>query len=81
MKTVQMTLDETLLKEVDKIVKKRHTTRSAFTRKALLNSIKEERIQELEEKQIKGYKNSSSIQDDLCMIKENEMWDNFNDTW
>ena len=35
MKTVQMTLDEDLLKSVDQAVKKLQTSRSAFTRDAL----------------------------------------------
>jgi len=35
MKTVQMTLDDELVEAVDALVKKLHTTRSAFTRKAL----------------------------------------------
>ena len=35
MKTVQMTLDENLVKAVDSAAKKLGTTRSAFTRQAL----------------------------------------------
>jgi len=40
MKTVQMTLDENLIKSVDKIVKAIGTTRSAFTRDALRQALK-----------------------------------------
>jgi metal-responsive CopG/Arc/MetJ family transcriptional regulator len=35
MKTVQMTLDDALVQEVDQVVKKLGTRRSAFTREAL----------------------------------------------
>ena len=40
MRTIQMTLDEKLIEEVDKIVKELETTRSAFTRAALRNAVK-----------------------------------------
>lgn len=44
MKTIQMTFNEDLLAEVDRIVKELGTTRSAFTRRALkiaINELKE----------------------------------------
>ena len=41
MKTVQMTLDENLVKAVDRAAKKLRTTRSAFTRQALRSALKE----------------------------------------
>lgn len=40
MKTVQMTLDEDLVRSVDRVVKKIHTTRSAFTRDALRDALR-----------------------------------------
>ena len=40
MRTVQMTLDDELVDEVDKVVKKLKTTRSAFARQALRAAIK-----------------------------------------
>ena len=56
MKTVQMTLDENLVKAVDSAAKKLRTTRSAFTREALRSALKEVRARELESKQREGYK-------------------------
>jgi metal-responsive CopG/Arc/MetJ family transcriptional regulator len=41
MKTIQMTFNEDLLAEVDRIVKKLGTTRSAFTRRALQATVDE----------------------------------------
>jgi len=41
MRTIQMTLDENLVASVDRVVKKLKTTRSAFTRKALKDAIKQ----------------------------------------
>ena len=56
MKTVQMTLDENLVKAVDSAAKKLGTTRSAFTRGALRSALKEVHIRELESKHRAGYK-------------------------
>jgi metal-responsive CopG/Arc/MetJ family transcriptional regulator len=56
MKTVQMTLDENLVKAVDSVAKKLGTTRSAFTRQALRSALKEVRVKELESRHRQGYK-------------------------
>ena len=56
MKTVQMTLDETLVKAVDSAAKKLGTTRSAFTRGALRSALKEAHVKELESKHRESYK-------------------------
>jgi len=56
MKTVQMTLDETLVKAVDSAAKKLRTTRSAFTREALRSALREVRVRDLESKHREGYK-------------------------
>jgi len=56
MRTVQMTLDEELLKLVDKIIKELKTTRSSFTRKALREEIKRLNIKRREDKHRMGYK-------------------------
>jgi metal-responsive CopG/Arc/MetJ family transcriptional regulator len=54
-KTVQMTLDEQLVKAVDNAAWKLGTTRSDFTREALRSALKEVRIRELESKHREGY--------------------------
>lgn len=55
MRTIQMTLDEDLVTEVDATVRKLHTTRSAFARKALKEAIEQVKINMLEKKHKKGY--------------------------
>ena len=55
MKTVQMTLDDDLVSQVDKIVERLGTTRSAFTREALRRALEEIRIEALEEQHRRGY--------------------------
>ena len=73
---------EKLLNEVDKIVKRKHTSSSSYTRQTLTKAIKEEKIKELEEQHIKDYMKNPNPQDDISLINENEsLWSEFNDTW
>jgi len=71
MKTIQMTLDEELIKSVDIVVKKLHTTRSAFTRSALRQAITTYNMKKLEKKHREGY-HSQPVQSDEFEFWENE---------
>ena len=51
-----MTLDDQLIKLVDKAAKNLKTSRSAFTRDALRDALKRLHVSRLEQKHIKGYK-------------------------
>ena len=55
MKTVQMTIDESLLTEVDKVIQSLNTTRSAFMREALQLALRQYRIDLLEQQHAEGY--------------------------
>jgi metal-responsive CopG/Arc/MetJ family transcriptional regulator len=55
MKTIQMTIDEPLLAEVDRVTQSLHTTRSAFIREALQLALQKYKILELEKKHAEGY--------------------------
>mgnify|MGYP003519734001 FL=1 len=55
MKTIQMTIDERLLKLVDKMSRARMTNRSAFIRQALEAEIRRLRIREDETRHAEGY--------------------------
>ena len=55
MLTIQMTLDERLVAEVDRVVKRKGTTRSAFTREALRLALRRMREEELEQQHRHGY--------------------------
>ena len=55
MKTIQMTIDEPLLTEVDEMIKTLHTTRSAFIRDALQLALHQQKIKALEQKHAEGY--------------------------
>ena len=73
MKTVQMTLDDQLVLEVDKVVKKLKTSRSAFARKALQFAVSDFYVKQLEEKQIKGYQKHPVHSDEFIELEE-ESW-------
>ena len=55
MKTIQMTIDEPLLDEVDRVIHDLKTTRSAFIRKALQLALRQYAISKLEEQHAEGY--------------------------
>jgi len=55
MKTIQMTIDDRLLKLVDKMSRERKTTRSAFIRDALEAEIRRQRTLEEEARHAEGY--------------------------
>ena len=55
MKTIQMTIDESLLAEVDRAIGALDITRSAFIREALQLALWQYKIRQMEEKQAEGY--------------------------
>ena len=55
MTTIQMTLEEDLLDELDRTVKKMRTTRSALIRESIKQHLKSLHIRQLEAKHRAGY--------------------------
>ncbi|MBN2440517.1 MAG: ribbon-helix-helix protein, CopG family [Spirochaetales bacterium] len=74
MKTIQMTLDEELIKEIDVEIKKMGTTRSAFTRNALRNFLNYLHNLELEEKHRTGYKNTPAKPNEFDVWEDEHVW-------
>ena len=74
MKTVQMTLDETLVKAVDSAAKKLGTTRSAFTRGALRSALKEVHVRDLESKHREGYKRRPAKRGEFSGWESEQVW-------
>ena len=74
MKTVQMTLDDELVDAVDAVVKKLHTTRSAFTRKALRDAMEGIRMKQLEEKQKAGYQRKPVSTTEFDVWDSEQQW-------
>ena len=74
MRTIQMTLDEDLVAAVDRIVKKLKTTRSAFTRKALKEAIRQENIAMLEKKHREGYERYPVGKTEFSVWESEQEW-------
>ena len=55
MKTIQMTIDESLLAEVDRVIQTLNTTRSAFVRQALRLALRRHSIAKMEKQHAEGY--------------------------
>ena len=74
MRTVQMTLDDELVDEVDLIVKKLKTSRSEFTRNALKGAVIRIKERELEKKHEKGYKNHLAGKNEFRIWENEQCW-------
>ncbi len=74
MRTIQMTLDDDLAAAVDTVVKKLKTTRSAFTRKALKDAIKQVNVKVLENKHKKGYERYPSGKTEFNVWEAEQEW-------
>ena len=75
MKTIQMTIDEQLLREVDKAVRDLDTTRSAFLREALQQALKQMRIAAMEQQQIEGYNRYPVKPDEFDVWQKEQVWE------
>lgn len=74
MQVVQMTLDEKLIKNVDKVVKQLNTTRSAFTREALAEALERLKIKSLEQQHIAGYKQKPVKKGEFDVWSNEQAW-------
>ena len=78
MKTVQMTLDESLIAQVDLYVTSHKTTRSAFARLALESEsnrqLEIELELELEQQQIDGYKSQPIKSSEFKLWANEQEW-------
>jgi len=69
-----MTLDDDLVKEVDRIVKRLRTSRSAFTRNALREAIARYSIEQLERKHRQGYERHPVVIDEFSVWESEQAW-------
>jgi len=74
MKTVQMTLDEDLVKAIDLVSKQLHTSRSAFTRMALREALARYNIKRLERKHCQGYEQHPVSLDEFSIWETEQAW-------
>ena len=74
MRTIQMTLDDDLVKKVDIIASELNTTRSAFTRDALREAVKQYNNRRLELKHRQGYKAHPVNQEEFGVWENEQNW-------
>jgi metal-responsive CopG/Arc/MetJ family transcriptional regulator len=74
MRTIQMTLDDSLVKAVDRVSKELHTNRSAFTRKALQDALARYQQEQLEIKHRQGYEQNPVAADEFSAWESEQAW-------
>jgi metal-responsive CopG/Arc/MetJ family transcriptional regulator len=75
MKTIQMTIDESLLLRVDSAVRQLGTTRSAFMRDALLQALKQLQVALLEQQHIAGYERHPVEPGEFDVWEAEQIWE------
>jgi len=74
MRTIQMTLDDDLVKTVDSVSKQLNTSRSAFTRKALREALSRYNIEQLERKHRQGYERRPVTAGEFSIWETEQAW-------
>lgn len=74
MRTIQMTLDDNLVKAVDRVSKELHTSRSAFARKALREALVRYKLEQLERKHRRGYQQNPVETDEFSVWETEQAW-------
>jgi metal-responsive CopG/Arc/MetJ family transcriptional regulator len=74
MRTIQMTLDDDLVKAVDHVSKQLHKSRSAFTRKALREALSRYNLEQLERKHRQGYERRPVTADEFSVWETEQTW-------
>ncbi len=74
MRTIQMTLDDDIVKKVDDIANELKTTRSAFTRDALREAVKQYNIRRLELKHRQGYAAHTVNKEEFSVWEKEQNW-------
>jgi Arc/MetJ family transcription regulator len=74
MPTVQMTLDDVLIQEIDQVVKELGTTRSAFAREAFRAAIAQVRRQAMERRHGEGYARQPVQPGEFSDWEDEQVW-------
>ena len=75
MKTVQMTIDEELLRAVDTAVRNLGTSRSAFLREALQQALQQMQIAAMERQHIAGYERYPVEPGEFDIWQDEQVWE------
>jgi metal-responsive CopG/Arc/MetJ family transcriptional regulator len=74
MRTIQMTLDDDLVKAVDRAAKELCTSRSAFARKALREALARYKMEQLEHKHRRGYERHPVAAKEFSVWEGEQAW-------
>ncbi len=74
MHTIQVVLEEKLLKDTDRVVKRKKTNRSALIREALREHLKRVREQELDEQERRGYEKFPQTLEETEWLERAAVW-------
>jgi metal-responsive CopG/Arc/MetJ family transcriptional regulator len=74
MQTIQVVLEEKLLRDADRVVRKTKTNRSALIREALREHLKRVRMHELEEQERRGYEKFPQTLDETGWLERAAVW-------
>ncbi len=81
MRTVQMTIDDVLVDEIDQLAKQLDTSRSDLTRKALRAFLAHFQRKKLEEQQRQGYERFPSHVETPDEWEDEQVWGDNDATW
>jgi metal-responsive CopG/Arc/MetJ family transcriptional regulator len=73
-KTIQMTIDEELLTQVDEATRAQGTTRSAFIRAALQLALRQHAIRQLERQHAEGYARHPVAPGEFDLWEHEQAW-------
>ena len=73
-KTIQMTIDESLLSDVDRVVDEMGINRSLFIRNALQIALRQHAIEKLEAEHAQGYAQQPARDDDVTEWVDEQVW-------
>lgn len=74
MKTIQMTIDDGLLNEVDAMIASLNMTRSAFVRDALKQSLRRHRIRRLEQQEAEAFARMPMQLEEVLEWQDEQVW-------
>lgn len=69
-----MTLDDELVRAVDRVSKQLKTSRSAFTRKALREALARYRVEQMEYQHKKGYERHPVVSGEFSVWETEQAW-------
>jgi metal-responsive CopG/Arc/MetJ family transcriptional regulator len=75
MKTIQMTIDESLLADVDRAADELGTNRSLFIRNALQSALRQYAIEKLEARHVAGYRHKPASDAEVTEWLDEQVWD------